>query len=121
LLRWAKPSGTGGIEVLNILGLSDENFHIGAQHLNAFGDSQHPNCAKQGVGPFGSPIHQGQLHLWAHDGNDQTGYSSSASKIDACCGGQGECFRKCSGVSNDFFQWGAAKRANTLGVAQHLQ
>ena len=80
VLNPAQPTwGTGGIEVLNILGLSDENFHIGAQHLNALGDSQHPNCAKQGVGPFGSPIHQGQLHLWAHDGNDQTGYSSSAS------------------------------------------
>jgi hypothetical protein len=106
---------------MKVFGLRNDFFHIGAEHTHSVGNPKYPNGAQQGIGSFCPPVHQRQLHVRSDNGNDQAWDSGPAAQVDAACGRLGESIRKCCGVGDDFGKRCAAKRANTLGVAQHLQ
>jgi hypothetical protein len=106
---------------MDVFWLSNDLFHVGAEHTHPVGNPKHPNSAQQSIGSFSSSVYQRQLHLWSDNGNDQAWNSSPATQVDAGCGRLGESIRKCRSVGNDFGKGCAAKGSNALGVAQHLQ
>ena len=106
---------------MEVFGLRNDFFHIGAEHPHSVGHSKYPNGAQQGIGSFCSPVYQRQLHIWSDDGNDQARDPSPAAQVDAACGRLGESIGKCRCVGDDFGKGGATKSPDTLGVAQYLQ
>jgi hypothetical protein len=55
---------------MEVFGLGNDFFHVGAEHTHPVGYPKHPNSPLQGIRSFCSPIDQRQLHVWSDDRND---------------------------------------------------
>jgi len=106
---------------VEVFGLGNDLFHVGAEHPHPVGHPKYPNGAQQGIGSFCSPVYQRQLHLWSNDGNDQARDPGPATQVDAAKGRLGESVGKRRCVGNDFGKGCATKGPYSLGVAQYLQ